>query len=526
MRYWIPFVAAALLAGPAWAGGEALAGQWKVTIYEDSQYLNFWLLKFTAKDGKVSGAAETLVAAIADTTVTNVQVGGDVVTFTLKLTNGIVFDFEGKLPRGGGKKILGSVTRSGNSIPAYLEATQAKNAFEANVEVLSRTPSDPRVFDTLLALVEQAKQKKAAARDVKEWVDGVLSSAENYGPTWLAEYGAKLVNALRADYAALATEAGARIDKAADGKTPPEAQLRLLGALAAAYQANGQGTEAAKLDGRMAKVEIAAHAAHMKTAPGFAVEPYSGKANQTVLVELFTGAHCKPCAAADLGFDALGKAFKGNEVVLLQYHRHVPLPDALANADVDARADFYAKTLEGTPEIYFNGKPQGTGGGPRGKSEDKYEEYRDVAEKLLKRAPGGKVSVEASRKGDVVTIRTAASLDAAAKGKIKLRLALVEDWAYYRGQSGIAFHHRVVRAMPGGAAGFAVEKELKNSVTVDVAELRTKLSKYLDDFAKKESEFPDTQRPLRLRDLHAVAFLQNDDTGEVLQAASVPVRNE
>ena len=67
---------------------------------------------------------------------------------------------------------------------------------------------------------------------------------------------------------------------------------------------------------------------------------------------------------------------------------------------------------------------------------------------------------------------------------------------------------------------------MKNSTTVDIAELRGKLNKYLDDFAKKEDEFPDAQRPLRLRELHAVAFLQVDETGEVLHAATAPVRNE
>ena len=63
-----------------------------------------------------------------------------------------------------------------------------------------------------------------------------------------------------------------------------------------------------------------------------------GSANQTgtagtvpVLVELFTGAECPPCVAADLAFDALGKTYKPTDVVLLEYHLHIPGPDALTN---------------------------------------------------------------------------------------------------------------------------------------------------------------------------------------------------
>ena len=39
-------------------------------------------------------------------------------------------------------------------------------------------------------LIAQAKEKKIALRDVQEWTDGVVATAENYGPTWQAEFGA------------------------------------------------------------------------------------------------------------------------------------------------------------------------------------------------------------------------------------------------------------------------------------------------------------------------------------------------
>ncbi len=525
MRLWISLLAIALLAAPVHAGGEALAGNWKVTIFEDGQYLNFWLLKLEAKDGKLAGAADT-IAKIPDTTVTNVQISGDLLTLTFKLANGVAFNFEGKLPRAGGKKILGSITRGSNSTPAYFEATQAKNAFEVNLDVLTRTPSDPKVFSTTLSLIAQAKDKKIAAREVQEWIDGVLKTSESYGPIWQTDFGLKLVTALETAYPALAAETGAKVEKSFDAKTPVETRLRLLTSLASAYQAAGQADEATKIAARIGKVEIEAYADNVKKTLNFKIDPYAGKVRQPALVELFTGAQCPPCVAADIGFDGLGKAFKETDVALLQYHLHIPDPDALGNADTEARADFYAKTLRGTPAIYFNGKPLAPGGGGRDDGEEKYKEYREIVEKLIAKDPGGRITLSAARKADVITIRTTAADIADVKGTVRLRLVLVEDWARYKGRNGLTFHHRIVRAMPGGAEGFEVKKSLEKSVTVDINELRAKLTKYLDNYAKTEGPFPDSQRPMALRDLHVVAFLQNDDTGDVLQSISVPVKND
>ena len=54
---------------------------------------------------------------------------------------------------------------------------------------------------------------------------------------------------------------------------------------------------------------------------------------RVVVVELFTGAECPPCVSADVAFDALLETYKPNEVVLLEYHLHIPGPDPLTNAD-------------------------------------------------------------------------------------------------------------------------------------------------------------------------------------------------
>ena len=82
----------------------------------------------------------------------------------------------------------------------------------------------------------------------------------------------------------------------------------------------------------------------------------------------------------------------------------------------------------------------------------------------------------------------------------------------------------MVRALPGGADGFPIkEKTAKQTASVNLAELRKNLTSYLDDFSKK-APFPNERRPLDLKRLKVVAFVQDDDSKEVLQAAQVDVK--
>jgi hypothetical protein len=82
----------------------------------------------------------------------------------------------------------------------------------------------------------------------------------------------------------------------------------------------------------------------------------------------------------------------------------------------------------------------------------------------------------------------------------------------------------VVRAMPGGIKGFPLTKKVSDqTVTFNPDELRTTLNKFLDDFAKEDGPFPRADRPLALKNLKLVAFVQNDATKEVLQAVQVDV---
>lgn len=109
---------------------------------------------------------------------------------------------------------------------------------------------------------------------------------------------------------------------------------------------------------------------------------------------------------------------------------------------------------------------------------------------------------------------------------IKLRFVLVEELVHYVGSNRIRYHHQIVRAMPGGAAGVALEeKTSQHAVSIDLSELRQKLNKYLDETAK-ERPFSNPDRPLELKNLYVVALVQYDESGEILRAAQAEVPDE
>ena len=460
-------------------------------------------------------------------------------TFTMKLRatinseqgpKEINFDYEGKLPKPGAKKIFGSLSQGNSLMPTVLESTTAKTPFEVDRDILLRTPTDPKAQLAILDVIDRAKDNKVAVADLQEWVEVSLKAAELYGPRMQLKHNVRLLDALQAqkDYASIAVETARKISKQIDPKMPLDTQLQILSTVARVLRNSDIKDEALAIEGRLEKMEAVAYVDYAKSALNYKIEKYTGrkaKSNRAVLLELFTGAQCPPCVAADMAFDGVEKTYGPGEVVLLQYHMHIPRPEPMSNADGDARFEFYAehfsKKVRGTPASLFNGKPEVPGGGFRDGAGDKYKEFCEAINKMLEEPAPLKLSAMSARKGDKISIQAKVEdLDKPGE-KVRLRFALVEDWVRYKGSNGLQYHHRVVRALPGGVKGFALkEKNAEQSASVDLEALRKTLNKYLDE------DYPDGQRPMRLRNLSVVAFVQDDTSTEVLQAVYVAVREE
>jgi hypothetical protein len=70
------------------------------------------------------------------------------------------------------------------------------------------------------------------------------------------------------------------------------------------------------------------------------------------------------------------------------------------------------------------------------------------------------------------------------------------------------------------------DKTATQTVTVDLDKVRKDLEKYQDELAKGDDPFPGKKPAVELKNLTLVAFVQNDQTREVLLAVQTEVKAE
>lgn len=396
-------------------------------------------------------------------------------------------------------------------------------------KVLADHADDVAVFEATNMLLTNAAKSGATMDDARGWVAKALAQAEAYGPRFRRETAMSLAEAAGrvATLKPLAVDLAKKSESELGANAPTADQIRVLTILAVATPAGdpaakGYADRLEKLEAKLDEEYLAKHAK-------FPVDKYEGRkdgGNRVVLLELFTGAQCPPCVAADVAFDKMEEAYTGAEVIRLQYHLHIPGPDPLTNSDTEARWNYYRKAypdgVGGTPTTIFNGAPKAGGGGPESAAPRKLADYRKVIDPVLNEKTAAKINLKAVRTGDDIKIAAAVDLPEAGDNH-KLRFALIEDVVRYPGGNGLRFHHHVVRALPGGADGFAVTgKSESRQVAVNVADLRGRLTKYLDETSERMT-YPKPNRPMDLKKLKAVAWVQNDETHEVITAVEVDV---
>jgi hypothetical protein len=514
------------------------AGNYKLFLLLPDNESFFFLLKMDVKDSKWG------VTALASnderfevTGVTGAGRSGNRLRFTLKVQAGrqqmMAWSFEGTAPKEKGKPILGSISlgpRQG-MFPARLEPTSLTklDRFALDKETLAKHGNSYKACLAVMNLLRQLKGNKVEPEEVKGWADKAFKIAGRYGPRFQHHFVQQVVDALdKEDVApAVLLEYAQKLIDLGDPSEGTAKQMRDLERVIALLKKAKKPDEAKKYEARIGTLEEKAYQDYLKRVLVFKPDPYKGrkaKGTRVVLVELFTGAHSADCVAADLACDALGKAFKTSEVVVLEYHLHMPNPDPLTGPASWARRKYYVDDLEEVPSAFFNGKLAAPGGGgDPADAEDKYRQYREVIEPLLEKPTKVKLTAAATRKGDKLSVTAEVSGVEKPGLKVRLRLALVEDVVKYAGRNGLQYHHHVVRAMPGGPDGLALTRSTgKQSATVDLKKLRAELNTYLDNYAKRRP-FVNQQRPLDLVNLRVVAYVQNDETREVLQAVEVKV---
>ncbi len=532
-----------------------LAGTWKLTIqaFGNDEFL---IVDLTTSDGKLTGTVSSAQPLLGPLKTAEGTAEGGAITIRFP-GRGEPLVFQGIVGKDG--KARGNVRFSGRNYPGELVKTEdkevakmqpsplsqklaraqsagdAKDKVAKIMELIQESPGHPMNAMSYAALLGSAEAAGFGPEEVRAQIEKWTDEARPYGTEWTGEVQSRALKALQGKkaYAALATAMGVAADKALPADAALELRANIVTLLARSARLAGKDDIAAEAESRARVIDGKLDAEYHEKVPPFKPEPYAGRAggkgNRVVLMEIFTGAECPPCVAADVGFDALLKSYKPSEFIGLQHHLHIPGPDPLTSADTVARQTYYGSEVRGTPSTFFNGKSEAGGGGAMAGAEGKYKQFRDVIEPALDLEKQADIKLTATRAGDEVKIAaraTAASGDAKNEAKAKLRLVLIEESVRYPGSNKLRFHHNVVRAFPGGVDGKPLEGgEGVLETTINLSELRKSQEAYLAQYpdSPRGRAFPNPLPPIDLDDLAVVALVQDDADHSIWHAVQVPV---
>jgi hypothetical protein len=576
-RSWLKLTAALCVAAALFAGASARAadakgfvGNWKLTDVTNGNELTYVLFQVEEKDGKLQ--AKVLAAPLlpeGETKIENFKADATGMQFDVKFARGTLV-VKAYAPKADAKNkdVLGSITfgtqlmlvqfdktddKTLTEDAAVTQTDEAKQLFKAQrtrdakdqqdlLKELVEKNGDKAVAYTAAGMLLRSYSREAPKdEDLKATAEKYLKIGARFGPD--AEQRA-LANACKAmalpeKVSPVAVEFMRNAEKTMLKDMPAATTVVVLKSLATALKKSGKEEDAKALEPRIAKLDMILDAEFEKDAVPFKVGEYKGRkgdSKRVAVVELFTGAYCPPCVAADVAFDAALESYKPKDVILLQYHLHIPQPDRLTNADTDARYQYYGGR-GGTPttllngklvqqEITFMGQKQLVGlGGGKEASKDSYNVLRDQIDEALETEATAALQLNVERKGDKLDIVGEVTNLKKPGENMKLRFVLIEEVARYPGSNGQRLHHHVVRALPGGTEGFALkDKTAKQNVAVNLADLRTSLDEYMTKFNKSDDgPFVDDEHPLNLKKLKVVALIQDDDSKEILQAVQINV---
>ncbi|QVL30969.1 hypothetical protein KIH39_19240 [Telmatocola sphagniphila] len=507
-------------------------GNWKLSLpiptQQGEMILNM-LVSFSEAKGKWVGDVLDMSPQLKlEPSISAVTVKDDLLQFDM-LFGSQTLSFDGKFTKDG-KKLRGSLIFGGNTLLMDLYPSKLKNLkdeFALAREVLEQQDGQA-YLNSLLPVLKMAGKKSLKVEEVRGYTDRAMKETEVYGNRFQRTTALTIAGALadQEPYAAIALEQARQAERMLADSDDASTQMSVLEGLRNVLVKTKKLDEAKKVELQLVKAEARDYAEYSKKM-SFQAEAYAGrkaKSDRVVLVEMFTGAECPPCVAADLAFEALDKSYKPTEVVLMQYHLHVPGPDPMTMKDCETRAGFYE--VKGTPSIYFEGKSGVSGGGPAAAAKAKNKSFRETIDEELEKPAGAKLQLTATRKGSEINLTAKVEDLKKPAAKTMLRFAITEDRVRYAGGNGIRYHHAVVRAFPGGANGFPLPKATgEQSVKLNLDELRASLNKQLDEVVKENKE-EFSERPMSLKNLKAIAFIQDDTNNEILQAIQVDLEDK
>ena len=269
-----------------------------------------------------------------------------------------------------------------------------------------------------------------------------------------------------------------------------------------------------------------------------------------VLDELFTGGGCEPCMAPDLATEAALRRYTRDQVVFAIYHDNAPDPDPLATNTSENRAKYYG-TGGSTPHVFLDGKEAELEEGQASHAQSAFDLLTKAVDPMLVTPFRATLSLEAHRDGDHVEVTVTGEIGGPLQ-KTHLRILLLETEVSYSGENTLRFQPMVVRAsaaLKDEDSGFSVEQgvALSQRYTFDLKKIEADNLAYYDQYREEQekrmaqfitsgymskaevdtrAQFREPKNLIHRDRLAVVAFLQVDDSKEVLQTKYATVYGE
>jgi hypothetical protein len=524
-------LAALLLFVASLPAADPPAGSWKLTLRLGERPVMF-LLAFSQAEGKWIGDIVDATAQFkAEPKIEAVAVNGTSLKFSMTLDKQPFLTFDGIAAKDG-KKIAGSMSLGGGPLeltdlrPSALK--KLTDPFELTKETLAQSDDPQTVFDTSLAVLGQATAKKMKPDEVRAIVDRSAKLSADYGARWERSAALKYAMVLvdQAGFEDVALAQARKAERLLTDDDEAVVRMEVLESLSRVLTKAGKADDAKKYDLQIQRLEARDYQDYAKNNPPFKVEEFKGrkaKGDRVAVVEIFSANEAVQAAAFDYARDAILKAFKPTDVIVLNYHMNIQGGlDVFSNKGSQDRVEFYQSGVSQGVLAYVNGKRAVRLQKETAASASKaiFDSLKEKLDEELEKPSGAKIAltVTAGEKG-FVGKATIADLEKAGEQTF-LRFAVVEERIRYSASNGVRYHHNVVRAIPGGKGISLKQKTAEHTVTVNANEIREGLTKFLDE-ASRDAESPRGDRPLALKNLKLVAFIQHDSTGDILNAAQV-----
>ncbi|OGF97927.1 MAG: hypothetical protein A2Z06_02910 [Candidatus Glassbacteria bacterium RBG_16_58_8] len=229
----------------------------------------------------------------------------------------------------------------------------------------------------------------------------------------------------------------------------------------------------------------------------FALVPQSTGLQRVVLLEDFSNTGCIPCVAADSIVTELLRFYGPDQLIGIQYHVYWPYPGdpfyLAAMSLNNARTSYYGVNNAGVPFVVLDGLL--SPGATDGSAVQQAIEERLAVESLVELRTWNDVVGSSGQVGAEIICPSEPPA-----GSLRLHLVVLESNILYDASNGLDHFDNIMRVMLPGASGISISLTAGDTLTFN------------EDYT--------VDADWAVENLSVVAFIQDESTREIIQAAS------